>query len=156
LKRSSVPQSPNALISPPPPSWPEPTSSTILHVSIAPTSSMKRPQKSSLKKTKSDRGRSLESEIENLNSESCSMDGSDRFQSTADNNSISTNSYHQGKDGYEIFGFTKAAFQAATCSRWMFLATLLLAAAGLASAAYLVLNKVQVESFQREVSALHP
>lgn len=44
------------------------------------------------------------------------------------------------------------SFQAISCSRWIFLGTLLVSAVGLATAVYFVLENEQVEDFQVEVS----
>jgi hypothetical protein len=44
-----------------------------------------------------------------------------------------------------LFGFTKYSIAAISCSRWIFLGTLLLAAAGLTTAVFLNLDRAQYQ-----------
>lgn len=59
-----------------------------------------------------------------------------------------------GNSSFELFGFTRFHFQAVSCSRWVFLGTLLVAAVGLATAVYFILHNEQVEAFEAEVRIL--
>jgi hypothetical protein len=56
-----------------------------------------------------------------------------------------------GQNSVEIFGFTKSSIAAVSCTRWVFLGALLLAAAGLATGVYITLDKDQYNDFTVEV-----
>ena len=108
------------------------------------------PPKSVLKTTNARRLRNLMSVIDGHDDDSFSLDDSTRLNIAA-KNGPGTDTSRQGKEGNDLYGFSKRGSQAASCSRWLFLITMLLAAAGLATTAYLTLEKDQDESFDREV-----
>lgn len=56
-----------------------------------------------------------------------------------------------GQNSMELFGFTKSSIAAVSCTRWVFLGALLLAAAGLATGVYVTLDKEQYRDFTVEV-----
>lgn len=138
-------------------------------------SALKKPPKSALKKkpppmanlTVSQRWMQDESELEDVNNTSGTagmsnmsmVENTDRpFHPQSHGASGGSRAGDDEEDGQasvqsaqDIFGFSKLAFLAASCSRYLFLLTLLLATAGLASAVYLILDQAQVDAFEREV-----
>jgi hypothetical protein len=60
-----------------------------------------------------------------------------------------------GRHSFDLFGFTKYSIAAISCTRWIFLSTLLLAAAGLTTGIFLTLDKAQQEDFTVQVSYAH-
>lgn len=58
-----------------------------------------------------------------------------------------------GQNSMEIFGFSRNSLAAVSCSRWIFLGALLVAASGLATAVFLTLDNEQHRDFTVEVSS---
>jgi hypothetical protein len=106
-------------------------------------SPLQRPQKSALKKPRSFRRGTVASEVDHLSlsiieeDHDAGVDGRDSCLSAA--------AQQQGNRA-------KTDFQASSCSRWVFLVTLLLAATGLATAVYVVSSRESAESFENEAS----
>jgi hypothetical protein len=73
-----------------------------------------------------------------------------------ESSSQATSSGHSSsRNSFELFGFTKYSIVAISYSRWIFLGTLLLAAAGLTTGIFLTLDRGQYGDFTVQVIYPH-